>query len=81
MKHIEQVPSMTVIHLIAIKDNRIFDLKRKVEEMQKTLEWYADKEHYQSKPTDADFTEWDAPDVNEDGGKRASQALERSETK
>jgi hypothetical protein len=38
MKHIEQVPSMTVIHLIAIKDNRIFDLKRKVEEMQKTLE-------------------------------------------
>lgn len=34
----EAVPSMDVIHIFALKDDRIFDLNRKVEEMQKTLQ-------------------------------------------
>jgi hypothetical protein len=70
MKDIEQVPSMGVIHLIAIKDNHISDLKRKVEEMQKTLEWYADLGNYFA-TTLGRVSETDA-----DKGERARQTIQ-----
>jgi len=65
MNDFDEMPTMNVIHLLALKDNEIFDLK-------KALGWYADENNHEVNVTN----QWEPVlPINQDRGKRARQAL------
>jgi len=69
MNDFDEMPTMNVIHLIALKDNEIFDLKN-------ALGWYADKKNWNlgvSISMGSAFPLHEA--IKSDKGKIARQAL------